>query len=385
MALIKDLFIYLFPVVLFSQDYSSYVQPISIENNDDYSGFDLLEVENNALFVLAEHWHNIRSVPTATLKTLQYLHEKANVRVLAIEHGKSTAFMINDYLQTGDESMLEHITRNTMFWAQENKAFFQDLRAFNLQQSEEDQIVVESIDIEYKMEAAIFMINKFIGNKKIPNSLAPTVGELKEMYDDTKAHRESFDGLAIMYYYDRDQVQQIIIETINDLEDSSEKYIAFFEEDFTDFATMILEMDDGLTFDYTNPNQHYRFRDRLIYKNFLELRDKHPSSGILCPIGMRHTMKNSSVYDLQHRDSSPLAGKVVNIRISALLKNTINSSDLKKINFNYPKQLKVNEATLIKHASENNILKSNKGFDYTIFINDNGNLTPFENILTEQY
>ena len=175
MAFIKNLFIYLFPVVLFSQDYSSYVQPISIENNDDYSGFDLLEVENNALFVLAEHWHNIRSVPTATLKTLQYLHEKANVRVLAIEHGKSTAFMINDYLQTGDESMLEHITRNTMFWAQENKAFFQDLRAFNLQQSEEDQIVVESIDIEYKMEAAIFLINQFIGNKKIPNSLAPTL------------------------------------------------------------------------------------------------------------------------------------------------------------------------------------------------------------------
>ncbi len=375
----------LFPVALSAQEPLSNVQSISIEAVNDFSGFELLDVSDKHLYVLAEHWHNIQKVPEATLKLLKYLHGKANVRILAIEHGKSTAFMINEFLETGDESMLQHITRNTMFWAQENRTFLQGLRRFNLTLPVEERIVVESIDIEYKMEAAIFMINQFIGDKDIPDALSKTVGELKRIYEETKAHRESFDALSIMYYYDREVVHQLIIETINDLEDNSEKYISFFDENFTEFATMILEMDDGITFDYTNPNQNYRFRDRLIYKNFLELAAAYPSLGILCPIGMRHTSKNSSIYDLQHRESSPLKDKVTNIRISALFKNAINAGDLRKINFNYPKQLKVNDATLIKHSEENGSLRSNKWIDYTIFINDNGNLTPFENVLTEQY
>ncbi len=49
----------------------------------------LLEIDDQQLFVLAEHWHNIRSVPRATMKVLKYLHENANVRILAIEQGQS--------------------------------------------------------------------------------------------------------------------------------------------------------------------------------------------------------------------------------------------------------------------------------------------------------
>lgn len=368
-----------------AQEQGSNVVAVSIENDHDFSGFELLDVQKKRLFVLAEHWHNIKMVPQATLKVLRYLHENANVRILAIEHGKSVAFMINEYLETGDEQMLQHITRNTMFWGMENRAFFKDLRSFNQALPREERVMVQSIDIEYKQEAAIFMINQFIGAKEIPNELSSTVGEFKRIYEESKAHRESYDGLAIMYYYDRDFVQQLVIQTINELEDESDKYIKYFGEDFSNFATMILEMDDGLTFDYTNPNQHYRFRDRLIYRNFVELTQANPEVGILCPIGMRHMMKNSSLSDLNIRPSSPLKDQVSYIRVSALYKKSINAGDLKKVNFNFPNQLKVDAATLIKHDNRISALKSGKGFDYTLFINDTGNLTPFENTLTEQY
>ena len=103
-----------------AQDLTSDITPISVEDDHDFSGYDLLEIQDQRLFVLAEHWHNIQSVPKATLKLLQFLHGRANVRILAIEHGKSVASMINQYLETGNEEMLKHITRNTMFWGQEN-------------------------------------------------------------------------------------------------------------------------------------------------------------------------------------------------------------------------------------------------------------------------
>lgn len=365
------------------QSASDNIQKISIEDDQNYSGYDLIATEGVQLFALGEHWHNIRKVPRATMKLLEYLHKEANVRILAIEQGKSVAMMINQYLQDGDTLMLEHITRNTMFWGKENRDFFKDLREFNQGLNPGDEIVVQSIDIEYKMESAIFMINQFIGSQEVPTPLSSTVGEFQRVYMETKEHREQFDGLAVMFYYDRAFIQNLIIATINDLEKNSDLYIEFFGNQFTDFATMVLEMDDGLTFDYTNPNNNYKFRDRIIYKNFLSLIDENPGAGILCPIGMQHTLKGSSIQKLKEDASSPIKDQVSIIRISALYNKMINAPDLRKVNFNYPQQLKVNQATLIKHDPEDPALKNKKGFDYTFFINSNGSLTPFENILTE--
>ena len=63
---------------LLAQDSTSHFKTISINDDDDFDGYELLEIGNNQLFVLAEHWHNIQKVPMATLKLLKYLHQEAN-------------------------------------------------------------------------------------------------------------------------------------------------------------------------------------------------------------------------------------------------------------------------------------------------------------------
>ncbi len=362
---------------------SSNVRPISIDQDDNFDGYELIEIDSNQVFVLAEHWHNIRSVPQATLKVLKYLYDKGNVRILAIEQGESAAIMINDYLQSGDTTILRQIARNTMFWGKENWTFFEDLRSFNLSLPEDDRVFVKSIDIEYKMESAIFVINRLIGDKVIPPTLQGTVGIFKQLFDETKAHRESYQGISVMYYYNREVVESLILKTIDEMDRNSEAYTDFFGDDFVQFATMILEMDDGLTFDYTNPNNNYKFRDRLIYKKFISLTEEYPEYGVLCVIGMRHATKGSSISKLDKLPFSPLQNQVVIIKTSALFNKLIISSDLRKVNFNYPQQLKVNGATLIKHDSDDSSLKSSKDFDYTLFINSSGELTPFDNVYRE--
>lgn len=377
--------IFLFLSVFGSAQNSPNIQAVSIENDDDFSGYELIAVDSNQLFVLAEHWHNIRTVPKATLKVLRYLHKEANVRILAIEQGTSTAHMINDYLATGDTTILRQITRNTLFWGKEHWEFFEDLRSLNLRLPASDQIFVKSIDIEYKMASAIFVINELIGEKEIPKNLEETVGAFKRIFESTREHRESYQGLSVMHYYDRDLVEQLVLTTIDEMERKSEEYTDFFGEDFIQFATMILEMDDGLTFDYTNPNNNYKFRDRLIYRKFISLVEEHPNEGILCVIGMRHATKGSSIYKLDNLPFSPLYGKVSIIKTSALFNKMIISSDLKRFNFNYPKYLKTNPATLIKHTDDDAALKSSKDFDYTLFINSTGELTPFEKVYKKEY
>ena len=51
--------------VVFGQLQTPNVQEISINHDDDFKGFELIEVEGIQLFALGEHWHNIKSVPQA--------------------------------------------------------------------------------------------------------------------------------------------------------------------------------------------------------------------------------------------------------------------------------------------------------------------------------
>lgn len=372
-------------ISLFSQETAPAFEAISTENDGKFEGFELIEPKNQQLFVLAEHWHNIRSVPQATLKLLQYLHRECNVRILAIEQGGSAAHMVNSYLRSGDTTALAQITRNTLFWGKENRAFFQDLRDFNLTLPLDDRIFVRSIDIEYKMAAAIFVINELIGPKSIPESMQSTLGVFKHLFISTREHREQFDGLAVMYYYDHDGVEQLVLHTLEQLRKRATGFQAFFEADFEQFSQIITEMDQGIVFDYTNPNTNYKFRDRLIEQKMLDLVKTNPGKGILCPIGLRHATKGSSLHNLATKSDSPLYEQVMTIRISALFNKMINAGDLKKFNYNYPKQLKVNAATLIRHNQEESALRSSKGFDFTLFINDNAMLTPFEKVYREEY
>ncbi len=366
------------------QELTPNLKKVSIEKNENFSGFELFEFNNERLFVLAEHWHNIRSVPRATMKLLKYLHKHANVRVLAIEQGNSAAHLINEYLAYGDTLILRQIARNTMFWGKENYAFFQDLYEFNKSLPRFDHISVRSIDIEYKMESAIFVINELIGNKKVPESLSYTVGLFQQLFEDTREHREQFDGLAVMYYYDREFVTELVKYTLSDIAEQPSAYSNFFGSDVEQFTTMIRDMDNGLYFDYTNPNTNYKFRDQLIYERFNDLLKEKTDVGVLCVIGLRHAVKPSSIYRLTTEQTSPVYDKIVNIRISALHLNRFKTGDLRRINFNYPKLLRENSATLIKHDPNDPALKS-KSFQYTLFINENGSLTPFENILKEDY
>ncbi len=346
---------------------------------------DLLETVDQQVFVMAEHWHNIRSVPAATLKLLKYLHQHANVRILAIEQGKSAAYLVNKYLDSGDSVVLRQIVRNTMFWGKENYAFFQNLYRFNQTLPKAERVMVRSIDIEYKMESAIFVINELIADKEVPESLTHTVGVFQQMFEDTRAHREQYDALAVMYYYDREFVTQLVEYTLVDIGNNTSHYEDFFGTSYDQFATVIKDMSDGLFFDYTNPNTNYKFRDQLIYEKFLDLLRENPKTGMLTVFGLRHATKPSSIHRLSTESQSPIYGKVTNIRVTALHLKMFKSADLRRINFAFPKVLKTNNATLIKHDPDDPRLKSTKPFEYTLFINDNGSLTPFENRLKEDY
>ena len=359
--------------------YHEYVNSIDIDSNDNYDGFQFLDTEEKHLFFLAESQHAIRMTPVVTLKFLKYLHDEANVRILAIEHGYSVEYLINQYLDRQDTTLLRQISRNSMYWGKENYAFLKELALYNNQLPDNEKILVKSIDIEYKQESALLLIRKLIGEKEIPIPLIPTLGEFKRIVDDKKEHREQFDGLNLLFYYDKAEVANLVSSSLSHIESSKKLYSDFFNDDFTHFNTIIEDLEKGIRFDYTNSNSNYKYRDDIIYEKFVSLIEEHPNTGILCAIGLRHTTEKSSGNRLDSQAGSPLVNKVMTIRISALQKKGISKKNLRKLNDSLDDFLLTNRSTLIKHDKTVRFLRQAGLYDYTLFINDVNKLTPFKN------
>ena len=286
---------------------SGNLSAIDIKSECDFSGFGLLQTWGKRYFFLGEETsHNLKQTPAVTFKFLKYLHKEANVRVLAIEHGYSVAYLINQYLSNPDSMLLRQISRNTMYWGKENYYLIRQLARFNSQLPDTEKITVEAIDIEYKAESAVLLVNKLISTKKIPKELDITLGGFKRIFEEKRSHREQFDGLIVPFYYDKARISSLVATTVGHLRDNDVLYKDFFGADFTHFARMIRDLESGiLNYNYIRPRKHLRFRDDIMFNRMVDIALRHKEKNILCVVGSRHIEKGFSGYRIAKGKKCP--------------------------------------------------------------------------------
>src|ERR1041385_3495905 len=150
--------------------HKSPIAKLNVEYQESFDGFDLLDVTNKNVFIIAEDTHNRISMPRTTLKFLRYLYQVNGTRVLAIEAGTSTAWLINKYLANQDTLLLNDIIRHTFYWGIEHREFLQELAKWNQQLDEDRKIRVVSADIELKQESVVLALNVLMEKRAIPLS-----------------------------------------------------------------------------------------------------------------------------------------------------------------------------------------------------------------------
>jgi hypothetical protein len=342
------------------------------------TGLSLLDTRSKQFFFLGESRHGMRQTPSVMLTLLKHLNKTANTRILALEHGYSVAYMLNKYLATKDSVLLREISKNSMLWGKENYTFIQDLAVYNDQLPSDQKIIVRSIDIEFKAEPAVFVINEFIGNRTIPMILQKTLGEFKKIFDEKNVHRQSFDGLNIFHYYDRKRMVAMITDTYLDYQINKTIYSEFFGSNATHFDRIIQDLYAGyVRFNARRPNANFKFRDDIIYQRFVDLMNGYPTTGILCTIGAAHLKPKSS------GSRSPVKDQSLTIVVHGDLKGRILNRKLRNLNSYLDGALSKNDFTLIRHAD--NVKRFKSSFaqcNYSIFMRDGKELTPFEKSFT---
>ncbi len=115
---------------------------------------------------------------------IQYLHENQDVDYLICELGMGQGFLLDDYIQTGNEEnlifMMEEL-EGTLAYTQDEYQFWKWLYDYNQQQPENDKLHIIGLDIEFQKKTSARGLSLLLDNSVTPaEEIQPLIERIKE-------------------------------------------------------------------------------------------------------------------------------------------------------------------------------------------------------------
>ncbi len=252
--------------------------------NIDFKGFadDL----SNTDIVLTGEIHGIKSNYEMKLALIKYIKQKNNFKYLLAELPYSVTYYINNYLETGDISILDNLpvsSRYTMFPSYEDFYQWELLYDFNQSLPEAERILVLGIDLESDMFLAFSLINDILAKKDISNNMENIVSLIDESI--------SLINQSLQNKYKAVENCNIILQ---DIEKNRDIYKDFLSDDLVVIENVIRNIvkykestsKKGDFVEYNN------FRDMMIYSNFEIFDNILPEGKYFGQFGFGHVLQD---------------------------------------------------------------------------------------------
>lgn len=136
-----------------------YAKPVDFEQGLDNKTFGNAD---NYRFFFAGEIHQQKMIYPAKKMMLKYLHENQGVNYLLMEEGMGAGLLIDHYIQTGDEEILNFVLeckKGLHTDAEPERDLWQWLYEYNSQQPEDKKIHAIGIDIEFSTKAIMKAIS----------------------------------------------------------------------------------------------------------------------------------------------------------------------------------------------------------------------------------
>lgn len=169
-----------------------YAKPVDFEQGLDNKTFGNAD---NYRFFFAGEIHQQTMIYPAKKMMLQYLHENQGVNYLLMEEGMGAGLLIDHYIQTGDEEILNfalECKKGLHTDAELERDLWQWLYEYNSQQPEDKKIHAIGIDIEFNTVATLKGLTLLIQNPE------QVEDEWKTLYQKAiTIKRDSYDEQAV--------------------------------------------------------------------------------------------------------------------------------------------------------------------------------------------
>ncbi|WP_435791508.1 hypothetical protein [Clostridium sp.] len=288
------------------KNYSS----IDASDNKDFSTFKLLDssLKGKEVFFTAEN-HGVAVNSELEIKFLKYLKEKVGIKYWLLELSYSDGEMLNKYLATGDESILEEMykpLKGTFAWNKQSYAIWGKVYEFNKSLPEDEKIKIIGIDIEHQYVNAIRYMNSLIPSRKAPEEIKDLISLVSEMYNNINTKQNA----------------DIYVELSNKLDESIKSnptlYKEFFGENLFGFELVNENIIAQVKAYKAGDMSFNQIRDDKIYDNFKKIYHHIPKGKFYGQWGLNHVFQKAQgnvdwLASLMNNSDSPVKGKVLSI------------------------------------------------------------------------
>lgn len=309
-----------------------------IQNNDDYSSFAMMDsvVENYSVFFIGENHKYRISNSRQQLKMLKYLHKQTGVKHIFMEFGYSRGFLVNEYIHTGDSTILKGLEN---FTYEEYSDFYKELYEYNQTLEEGNKISIHGIDLERSFLTGIKLIRMMMPEKEktIPKEISLTVEtiisldgyntSIWEEYKDESSSKNSGTLSYSRYYGQFNQTLSLkgILENFTEFEDLYKLYYGVNFEIVERVMHGLKCEQKRLELDGKKMIQGPIYREDFMFTSFMELVENNPGEKFFGEFGRCHTSPvefdkwcnyyhfKSLATRIQNSDNSDVSGRVMSV------------------------------------------------------------------------
>lgn len=159
-----------------SENQVDYFNTYELQNRESFPMLDSVLPSYSFFFSAEEHWLDINT--QVQYEFLVFLHRKAGVKNLILEGGFSYAFMINEFLETGNEWYLNKALYNPPVCPEAFTEFFRKIYAYNRRLPPLERIQVVGIDLEQSPQLVINCLNELLPNKPLSSGVKDKMEQL---------------------------------------------------------------------------------------------------------------------------------------------------------------------------------------------------------------
>lgn len=159
---------------------AKYAKTIDFEKGIDDKTFGNADYR---VFLAGEYHAQTKGYQTQKM-LIQYFHEEQDVDYLICELGMGQGFLLDDYIQTGNEEnlifMMEEL-EGTLAYTQDEYQLWKWLYDYNQQQPENDKLHIIGLDIEFQKKTSVRGLSLLMDNSVTPaKEIQPLIERIKE-------------------------------------------------------------------------------------------------------------------------------------------------------------------------------------------------------------
>jgi hypothetical protein len=273
---------------------------LNLADDEDYTSFSSYKevLDSFTVFVNGENHQYTKSNAEIQLKMFKYLHQNAGVNTLLLELGWSRGYILTQYIQTGDTTLLPAIRGYSWKYYAD---FVESLKSYNDSLPADNKIQIVGIDVErfYNMsvKALQMQLPKENLNSKLHDSISLCVQSIHALNTYLETSSE-WDEEKEEYVYKGSRgpsVSKSIYFILENIKSHKDKYLALIEaKNHAVFLKVVEQLEDMQKYekyDYSNSVQGYVYREQYMYDQFTDLFEKDTTEKFFMQFGRCHSVK----------------------------------------------------------------------------------------------